>query len=776
MIGFQLSTGEIVTARINQTVEFELNNAALEDELVLGSHSLEVSIDDVDGNMTKLRFANRYDALERSTVFDNVRLMLLSNAQYQGKLVIRRIRENGVDAFLILNGFSVDIINALLTEVDYGSSVNLGSSSSAISTAAAAYVSQNYPDVNFNFPMIYAPNLYKNQAVGWNSIDSVEPYDADSIYDYEAVIAWTDGSAYVCIDPAAAGESPATHSSKWQELISNSIINNWIDSLSSFHFNDKTYTRTQNAHALAPQLYDKFVLKRIANTYGYQIIGEFVDDANTDQSMLLNTEVLDEVPTRVIVKAEQDAVYDANTNANADGSIYLTGIHPTWYFLHFNNILIDPDNEWTVEDPTPGTPNPPSYYTISHEGIHRITFSIDVHEIATDPPYRIIVSHNTTVIHEFEFTTSGVHYDTFDWFASAADIGDKISFSIININAMGVFEINPGSYVQIENLSANQYNQWTGTVNHANHVPDVTIGQYLLSLKRRFNLTVNLNFFERTIRLDYCTNILEREPNDYTDIIQAPVADVQQPQGATITEAPQVGVEHTDGTEFDVAATYSNYTAMVDDTESRSVDDVVYVTNQFAYYRLTVIEDRSLGWVFEASKLPPLVYGNGARQVNMIDAPAQMKYLLNDDDMVLLPWFNTEGNTVLFGGINNDKPIVHAIWYGLQDSENGDYEYPFASSSIYDATGADIGNVDLRFVEDLPESVWERYWKDWVQKVDNSLSFETPADFNYKQIFELDFNSPIRRRFVKYVLKRVIYEIDQNGKIDAEIQAVKINP
>jgi hypothetical protein len=780
MIGFQLSTGEIVTARINQSVEFELNNAAVEDELVLGSHSLEVSIDDVDGNMNKLLNANRYDALERSTVFNDVRLMLLGNSQYQGKLVVRRIRENGVDAFLVLNGFSVDIINTMLTSVNFGSSVNLGSTPGDISTAAAAYVSQNYPDVDFNFPMIYAPNLYKGEAVGWNAIESVEPYDSDSSYDYQAVVAWTDGSAYVCIDPASAGESPDSAPAKWQELISNSIINNWIDSLSEFHFNDKTYSATQNAHAIAPQLYDKFVLKKIGSTFGYNIVGEFMSDAQTDQSMLLNTEVLDEVPTRVIVKAEQDAVYNADTNQTADvpgyPGVFVTGLGPSFYYLHFNNEILDPDDDWTVVDPTPAYPNPPSYYTIHSEGMHRFVFEIDIAVGATNPPYFLTARIGATTFYSYQFTGTGVIYHTFDWFFPSSQIGDKIGFELLNSSAAGSFQINPGSYIQIENLSANQYNEWNGTVEHANHVPDVTVGQYLLSLKRRFNLTVSLDFFQKTIRLDYCKNILDREPNDFTDIIQKPVADVQQPQGVTITENPQVGVAFSDGREFTVAATYSNYADMIDDTENRAVDDVVYLTNQFAYYRLTVAEDRTISWEFEANKLPPFIYGNGNRNINMIDAPAQMKYLQNDDDMVLLPWFNTEGNTVLFGGIENDKPIVHAIWYGLQDSENGDYQYPLASSSIYDATGADIGNLDLRFLEDLPESVWEKYWNDWVRKVDFSLEFESPADLNYKDIFELDFNAPIRRRFVKYVIKKVLYDVDQNGNIDAEIQAVKIQP
>lgn len=775
MIGFQLSTGEVVTARIDQKVEFELNNPALDDDLIPGSHSLEVAIDDVDGNMIKLENANRHDKLTRNTVFDDVRLLLLGASQYQGKLVIRRIRETGVDAFLVINGFSVEILDTLLTDIDYGSDVNLGSSSAAITSAAAAYVTQNYPDVNFNFPMIYAPNLYNGEALGWASMDTADVWEDDRAYALRDLIRWTDGYVYVCVGATSAGENPSTAAAKWAVLESNCIINNWSDAFSVFLTNVATYAHTQNAHCLAPQLFDKFVLKKIESTIGYRIVGEFIEDALTDQSLLINTEVLDDMPTQVIVKAEQDCVYDANTNP-----FIISGNHPlgyNWngYYLHFNNEITDPDDDWTVVDPILSSTTPPSFYTIHSEGVHRITLYLDVVNIGS-PPCDINTYVNGVSVDLYQFNSAGIVTHTFEWFASYANIGHEITFKLWDSTLGGSFDIGPGSYVQIENLSANQYNAWNGVVHHANHVPDVTVRQYLLSLKKRFTLNVNLNFFEKTIELNYCKEILEREPNDFTDIIQDPVADVQQPQGLTITENPQVDVDHTDGAEYTIAATYSNYQAMLDATDDHALQDVVYMTNQFAYYRLGQDENGLLEWQFEASKLAPLIYGNGARQISMEDAPAQMKYLYNNGDMVLLPWLNTQGNTILFGGIESDKPIVHAIWHGLQDSEAGNYQYPFATGAKYDATGADIADIDLRLIDGLSESVWELYWKDWARKVDLSLQFESPADLNYKQIFQLDFNSPIRRRFVKYVMKRVLYEVDQNGNIDAEIQGVKIQP
>jgi hypothetical protein len=776
MIAFELSTGEIVSVRTSQSIEFELNNAALENDLIPGSHSMEVTIDDVDGNMRKLQNAYKYDILERNTVFDGVKVVLFGNRQYLGKLIVRRVRDNGLDAFMVINGFSIDILEKTLPEIDYGANVNLGADAASISTAAAAYVSQNYPDVNFNFPMVYAPNLYDGEALGWSSIDTVDPWESDKDYDLRDLITWTDGYVYVCTTAASAGESPTTHPAKWTVLTGNSIINNWDDAAGEFRYNNSTFAYSQNGHAICPQMYDKFVLKSIQSTIGYRVIGEFMADVQTDQSMLINTEVMDSQPQQVIVKAEQDTVYDANTNPYASGGSYFTGTSgANGYFIHFNNEITDPNDDWTVENPWPSYPAPPSFYTIHSEGLHRITISLELISGAADPPYDLKFQVNGIDVEIYQFSAaSGTITHSFEWFAPAGNIGDTIAVQIINSLGIGTFEFDAGSYIQIENLSANQYNAWDGLVEHANHVPDVTVRKYLLSLKKRFNLSVKLNFFQKTIELNYCKNILARQPKDFTDIIQIPESDVQEAQGVTMVETPESNVPHTSGDDFSVAETYINYQAMLDDTDNRELQDVVLITSQFAFYRLEQNAEGLLQWNFEASKLPPLVYGNGARRITMEDCPAQMKYIFTDGDMALIPWVNNTGNTVLFGGISNNKPIIHAMWYGMQDSEGGIYQYPMASGAKYDATGADIGDIDLRFLESLPESVWNKYWEEWVRKVDFNLQMETSANLNYKQIFELDFDSPIRRRFTTYVLKRVIWEVDQNGNIDAEIQAVKI--
>lgn len=775
MIGFQLSNGDVISARVSQRVEFELNSPVLDDDLVAGSHSLEVRIDNVDGNLIKLNNANRHDILSRDTVFNDVRLVVFGVEQYTGKLIIRRIRENGVDAFMVINGFSVEILNMLLREIDYGANVVLGSDPATISTAAAAYVVQNYPDVNFNFPMLYAPNLYNGEALGWQSIETVSDWQDSTAYGLRQLIRWTDNYVYVCVAGTSAGESPDTHPAKWSVLLSNCIINNWVDSLSEFHINYQTYLHTQNAHNICPQMYDKFILKRLESTTGYRIIGEFIKDPLTDQSMVLNTEVLDDVPTQIVVQVEQDCVYDANTNPFITGGILQLGNGTNGYYLHFNNEITDPNNDWTVVDPITSGSIVPSFYNIHSEGIHRITFNLDVQAIGA-PPCDLHTLVNGISVDLHQFSSVGTLQYSFEWFAPAANIGDPISFRLWDSTTFGTFDIGPGSYVKIENLSANQYNAWNGTIDHSNHVPDVSVKEYLLALKKRFNLSVYLNFFDKTIELNYANSILEKQPNDFTDIIQDPEADVQQPFGATITEAPSVSVESSDGSKYTVAATYQNYQEMLDAISDHDLDDVIVINNQFAYYRLKQDENGVLYWEFEASKLPPLIYGDGRRAIDLGACVAQLKYLYNDGDMVLIPWFNTQGNTELFGGIRNDKPIVHAIWHGLQDSENGSYQYPFASPAIYDATGAIIGSIDLRMVDGLSQSVWERFYEDWIRKVNHELTFEAGAFLNFKQIFELDFNAPIRRRYTLYILKRLIYEIDQEGNISAEVQAIKVQP
>lgn len=783
MIGFELDTGEVITARTDQTIEFELNNPALDNDLIPGSHSMEVSIDDVDGNMRKLEYANRHDKLTRNTVFDNVRLIILGNKQYKGKLVIRRLRDNGVDAFLVLNGFSIDALNQKLNQMDYGTPVVLGTTPTDIADEAATYVTENYPDVAFNFPMLYQPNQYNGAGLSWLAEDNVEDWDSGATYSVTNSAKYN-GIIYFCKEETAAGESPYTHPSKWVATSSYGLINNWH--AITFRSNQQTYARLQNAYALAPQPYVKHILQCIGSTLGYIMKGEFMLDDATDQLMVLNARTLDQKATEVWSEAQNDGIYDANTNPDAVGThvvMALTGYHGD--YIHFNDIISDPNGDFTVEPTPPTYPDPPSYYTVHSEGMHRLNVHLDLLS-GSDPPFQltvhvgpdpIVVWPEVPQVAEYVFDTVGVIDHTFEFYVDETHIGDPIYLKLRNSLALYDFEYNAGTSMRITNMNANEYNEYDGEVDLANHVPDATVAEFLIALRDRFNLSVSLDPFTRTVRLDYRKSILTRKPQDYTDIIQGMDADVGEPQGMTITDANLVAVEQENRDDRVVDATFVTYTEMTSMTGDHRLDDFVYVTAQNAYYTLAASDIGVRYWLFSGTLMPKLVYGDGKRTLTQQAQPAQMKYLYKDGDYVLVPWSNLVGNSPLLNtGTDNKAPIVFATWYGMQDSEQGDFTYPFASGSIYDATGAEIGNTDLRFIETLPESVWQQYFEDWVRKVDYSLSFEADAVLSYKQIFELDMRSPIRRRFVRYVISRVIYEVDQQGKITAEVQAVKIVP
>ena len=320
-------------------------------------------------------------------------------------------------------------------------------------------------------------------------------------------------------------------------------------------------------------------------------------------------------------------------------------------------------------------------------------------------------------------------------------------------------------------------NRYKGTVEHALHVPDVTVADYLVALKRRFNLNVIIDVRSKVIRLDYAQDILEQQPDDFTDILQDATYDFKEPQGVTVTETFNAGLDVNDGVGITIAQTFdmlADITAV--QLAQLDIGDVVYVKSDNTLYS---IQPRTTVWkqaVPIGNYYPELVYGKGKKMLDMIGQPANMHTIWHDIDAIVVPRFEFLFSSDLFGMGRNECPLIFSFWRGLKDMQGSAGKYPFASPHPYEPNGTAISNaVDLRFYE-ASESIWQQKHKEWVRKTDGGLEVFADADMNQKQIFEWTFTKPIHQRNNLLVRQKLIYQIDQDGNISAEVQAIKVIP
>lgn len=786
MISFQLDNGEQISLQAGAKVEFLLASSLFDDDIP-GAHSTSIEVPDVDGNFRKLGFANRFDLLQRSIVHDNVQMLVDGRPEYAGKLYVRRSNERNLSCFFVPNGFAADILDQNLQDVEYGADVNLGSTTTDVVSAASAYVAQNYPDVTFNFPSMYAPKAYSPEdALAWVSVEDIDFMDVEASYDVNDFVKFQILNepnlygVYRCITATAAFETPINTPAKWELQNGNCIVNNWDDASGEFYANSKDGIETFNKHAISPQLFAKFVIERIGGTYGHQITGEFMQDAGTDQLLVHNNVLLDRGEREDYARASQDGVFDAAFNPNAGSGVQI--VNAANNELVFNDETTPPNEDADSVLAQAGTA---TRYYIQNAGNHTFQFFINISTNTTTGFTRLVlelpysgatpnISDNFGVI---PTAYTGSFEYTFTYEAQPADVGQYVEFQIRNITASNYLAMDAGSTVIVTNDAASNMNRYSGTVQYNKHVPDVSVADFLIALKRRFNLNVIIDPRSKVITLDYAKDILDRQPDDYTDILQQVTFDFKEPEGVTITETFNAGLDVEDGDGITIADTV-NSLADIDTLAlaEYELNDVIHAKADNKLYRILPRNSVQKQAVPMGNYYPEMVYGNGKRTIDMIGQPANMETIYSDGDALVLPRFDFVFSSDLFGMGRNDCPLIFSFWRGLKDGQNSVVQYPFASPHAYNPDGSAIsGAVDLRFFDDAA-SIWNQQHERWHRKVDRTLQVFATANMNLKEIFQWNFRKPIRRRHDLMLRSKLIYDTDQAGNVSAEVQAVKIMP
>lgn len=786
MIVFELSNGDEITLEANAKVEFELVSSVFSDDIP-AAHSTSISVPDVNGNFKKLGYANRFDVLQRVIRHDNVKMVIDGRPEYTGKLFVRRLNARGLSCFYVPNGFATDILDKKLVDVDYGADVTLGSTTSGIVSAASGYVPQNYPAVNFNFPTMYAPKAYNvEDAVAWRSVDNTDVFEFDTAYavgDYVNYL--IDGEPnlrgiYRCITATTAGEDPITTPAKWQLENGNCLVNNWDHGSAAFYSNDITGLETFNKHALSPQLYTKFILQSIAGTYGHRFYGDFMQDTATDQLLTHNNVLLDRGERSYFVRAEQDGVFDAAFNPNAGSGVQI--VTAANNELIFNDEVTAPNEDADNVLNQAGTA---SQYQIQNAGNHTFTFYISISSNTTIGFTRLVlylpysggtpnIGDNYAVI-PAGFT--GVFEYTYTYNALPADVGQYIQPELYNITSSYSIAMDAGSYMVVNNNAVENMNRYKGTVVYKQHVPDVTVADYLIGLKRRFNLNVIIDLRTKAIRLDYAKDLLTAAPSNYTDILQQTTYDFKDPQGLEINETFNSGLDIEDGEGVTIVATVNS----LEDIDvlymaPLNIGDVIHALAENKLYRVAARNSVTKYAEPLGNYYPQFTYGDGKRTLEMIGQPANMETVLTDADSIVVPRFDFVFSSDLFAMGRNDMPLVFSFWRGLQNGQKGVVQFPFASPHAYLPNGSSIsGAIDLRFFDNAA-SVWNQLHQEWQRKTDGGLEVFADAHLTLKDVFEWDFTKPIRQRHNVMVRSKLIYEINQEGTIKAEVQAIKLQP
>lgn len=594
-----------------------------------------------------------------------------------------------------------------LRDLEYEGTVTLGDDTQDIIDHANDVVTKSFPQVKYNFPQVYHPNFY--------------------------------------------GEEKKMNPS-WQDRVNNYIHGtgfraNSIDNDHEIH----------NYYNLVPFPYLIYVLQKCYSEFGYLPSGPVTQDPEIRKLLIYNNFALDEI---------KDRYKSLVTLTNDQPIIDVLSI------VEFDRVDLNIDDPWQQSH---------FWYNVLQSGQHifkghmifdipdtlPLTAQYDIHiyldEVSIGYFWGYIPWDETV---EVDFNLSVL--------ITSADIGKKITLRVFIYEEDLTWypgNVKAGSWFSIQNGTWSNYNGYAMTVNIANHVPDIKISTFLISLLKSFGIVHQFATGTRDVYLYYLKDILaDTREEDYTGtaIRSTRVAGFRENRSYKLSYTWNADDEYTKDNflPWDPNKMIGTFNTFADLPELSNEGDQAIIRNLHSVYRF-----ETDAWVWFTDLHYPMNIGNGSTPVT-IDWSPLMMYDNRDNPAVpkVYPKILQEGSSLNLGRKDHGFHLV--IFYGLQADDNGN-TYPFASCTKYSPTGTIIGNYEL--VIDSAEGLYETFLSAYYNFVMNRVRpLECDRLFTTSEIKALSF--VMKKRLFQHVflLQEVNIPINNTSLGIASIKLQKI--
>lgn len=324
-------------------------------------------------------------------------------------------------------------------------------------------------------------------------------------------------------------------------------------------------------------------------------------------------------------------------------------------------------------------------------------------------------------------------------------------------------------------------------INLKNHVPDISIKEFLNGLAQLFNLSITFDSRKKELRIDTRTAHLKNSSE-----IECTIASNYTIAPTDITEKGylfEMGIDAND-------ENYTQYAELVADENLK--EDVVSTfpttddngTIRFfsfphkGYLKATGILKNS-----PIPQAPKLKIGKGGNAytsaVGTLDTTKDISidYAYEDYtgtsalityDSGIIPIVKQKGNSeVYFSGEKEDYSFRIFSFAGKKPDPNGYGYYPLATSNIYD----DNGNVILPYSikwRGGDFALYDHWWKNWLNATNGKI-VTVPLAFTYAQFLNLNLSGKLRIQNRLYLIKTLSIGVTQKGFTIAKAKCVQLS-
>ncbi len=309
--------------------------------------------------------------------------------------------------------------------------------------------------------------------------------------------------------------------------------------------------------------------------------------------------------------------------------------------------------------------------------------------------------------------------------------------------------------------------------NLLNHIPDMTIGEFLAALKNRFGLSYDIEKREKVVRFKNLNTVAASGYKDMT---------AQAGPAVTKTILQQKKIYSLKTTEGRGAISLTGYV----DMGAVNLGIELPAPTEARYLHVYLIRTENNYFVCERNEATDvwqwnlLAYNTGdyvpANATEEITTAALVPGLERVDDTYLdlcprwdeLGWWPGRTDEI-------SPPLVMTFYYGLRVNKFNKI-CPFASPHIYDSTGLQVGNWSLSFLgrktDNTEVGLYEVNWKPFIDKLNTLETIDLLLYLTRNEFMQLKFSDVISVVGVRMYMAKIKYQLPYNGQVQLECSRI----
>jgi hypothetical protein len=312
--------------------------------------------------------------------------------------------------------------------------------------------------------------------------------------------------------------------------------------------------------------------------------------------------------------------------------------------------------------------------------------------------------------------------------------------------------------------------------NLRDHLPDVTIAEFLIAIKNRMGLWYDFDKTNKVIRIKKLTAVVNTATKDFTKYANPVIPKTVNQEDKIYALRNQFNPDLSGGAPaLDKVALLGSLDELTDLPAAGELyyGKVYYITAENNYYIAENADDGTWSWVLYAYNIYD--YQPAGANEEITTAATTVGNEPYDAYMDFVPRIDLQGNW--FGRTDTDAQwgIILCFYHGLKNNKAGD-PYPFGSSGIYDSAFNQVAEWALTFeckkADGSDVGLYELSWKPILGLLRSSEELEVTLNLPLHEYLNLNFGDRIVIAGVKMWVKQRKSKLPYDNSL--VVQAVRI--